>query len=145
MIPVDLEHVYVWLSKGFLDMTISYALIQGSSKGLGRAIVHSLLRETRLDVVATTSGDASEARKSILGGEDGASLDGKRLITIGMDVRRETDIEKARAEVEDRFGQGLRLLVNVSGVVRRVIYFHTFKTAHINSAPRRKVDTQCEL
>ena len=101
-----------------------YALIQGSSKGLGRAIVHSLLRETRLSVVATTSGDVSGARESILSGEDGLSLDG-RLIVVRMDVRKEVEVERARETVEDRLGQGLRLLVNVSGVVRSLACFES--------------------
>lgn len=39
------------------------------------------------------------------------------MTTLDMDVCDEHAIEKAAHSVKDRFGQELRLLINVSGVV----------------------------
>ncbi|KAG8884849.1 hypothetical protein FRB97_003055 [Tulasnella sp. 331] len=94
---------------------MSYAVVQGCSKGLGRALAQLLLKETKLHVVGTTASGASNAKESILSGQDSSIED--RLTTLDMDVCDERAIEKVAHSVKDRFGQELRLLVNVSGVL----------------------------
>ena len=44
-----------------------------------------------------------------------------RLTTLDMDVRDESAIQRIAETVQDKHGQNLRLLVNVSGVVSSVV------------------------
>lgn len=84
--------------------------------GLGLAFSRYLLKNSNLQVVSTSSRDASKAREAILsqGGEGGED----RLTTLDLDVTDEGSIEKAAKTVEERFGKGnLRLLINVAGIV----------------------------
>jgi len=94
---------------------MSYAVVQGCSKGLGRALTQLLLQKTKLHVVGTTASGASHAKESILSGQDSSAE--QKLTTLDMDVCDEHAIEKAAHTVKDKFGQELRLLVNISGVL----------------------------
>jgi len=73
------------------------------------------LATTKLNVVGTTASGAENAKEAIL---DGNSSYKDRLTTLDMDVCDEKAIEKVSHEVKERFGNELRLLVNVSGIVR---------------------------
>ncbi|KAG8966862.1 hypothetical protein FRC03_011183 [Tulasnella sp. 419] len=94
---------------------MSYAIVQGCSKGLGRAVTRALLNNSKLHVIGTTSSGSRQAQSSIL---EGLNSDVKsRLTTIDMDVRDEGAIKHASQEVQERFGNKLRLLLNISGVL----------------------------
>lgn len=90
--------------------------LNGSITGLGRAVSRLLLEKTNLNVIGTTASGADHAKESILSGQNSDAHD--RLTTLDMDVCNEGAIKHAAASVKDKFGQQLRLLVNVSGVVR---------------------------
>lgn len=45
----------------------------------------------------------------------------ERLTTLSLDVTDESSIEKASKGIKEKFGENMRLLVNVSGVVRLLI------------------------
>ncbi|MBW0460854.1 hypothetical protein O181_000569 [Austropuccinia psidii MF-1] len=92
------------------------AVVQGSSKGIGLAITRHLLKNTELQVVAT-SRVPKEARASILQGLGQSRGLAERLHNMEMDVQHEDSIEHAASWVKDTFGKNLRLLVNVSGVL----------------------------
>jgi NAD(P)-dependent dehydrogenase (short-subunit alcohol dehydrogenase family) len=86
--------------------------------GLGLAFSRYLLSNTSLNVVSTSSRDASKAREAILSGKGLNKDAGDRLTTLDLDVTDEGSIEKAAEDVEERFGKGhLRLLINVAGIV----------------------------
>lgn len=89
------------------------------NRGLGLAFSRYLLSNTSLNVISTSSRDASKARSAIL--ED-SNLDKneaeERLTTLDLDVTDEGSIEKAANHVKSKFGSGnLRLLINVAGIV----------------------------
>ncbi|CAE6515544.1 unnamed protein product [Rhizoctonia solani] len=95
---------------------MSVAVIQGCSKGLGRALAQNLLSTTSFHVVGTTASGAARAREAILSGISTGSEN--RLTTFDMDVRDESAIKKASEQVQDKFGtKPLRLLINVSGML----------------------------
>lgn len=117
---------------------MSFAVIQGSSKGtlqthyllpllipylhyqpgIGLALTRHLLQNTSLRVVATTSQkNANAIRDSALSGLD-IKNDENRLTTLPLDVTDEASIGSARDEILEKMGRNMRLLVNVSGVVR---------------------------
>ncbi|CAE7078998.1 unnamed protein product [Rhizoctonia solani] len=94
---------------------MSVAVIQGCSKGLGRALAQNLLSTTKLNVVGTTASGAARAREAILSGASGAE---DRLTILDMDIRDESAIKKASEQVQDKFGdKPLGLLINVSGML----------------------------
>ena len=97
---------------------MSVAVIQGCSKGLGRALVQNLLSTTKLNVVGTTASGATSAREAILSGKSSNSDLEKRLLVLDADVRDENAMRKASEQVQDKFGEKpLRMLVNVSGML----------------------------
>ncbi|CAH7669992.1 rossman fold oxidoreductase [Phakopsora pachyrhizi] len=103
------------------------AVVQGSSQGIGLSITKYLLRNSNLNVVSTTSKDPLKVRRRILeeikedGGQFGSDRAieniGSRLVNHRLDVRDELSIERVSRSIRDRFGQNLRFLVNVSGVL----------------------------
>ncbi|CUA72315.1 short-chain dehydrogenase/reductase SDR [Rhizoctonia solani] len=95
---------------------MSVAVIQGCSKGIGRALAQNLLSTTKFNVVGTTASGATRAREAILSGTlSGAE---NRLTTLDMDIRDESAVKKASEQVQDKFGdKPLRLLINVSGML----------------------------
>jgi len=100
------------------------AVIQGSSRGIGRSFVRHLLARSNLQVVATSSRPPSESKELILSkssNPDEHTFDQRRtdrLHTLKVNALDEDDIEQAAREVEKRFGKGsLKLLINVSGVL----------------------------
>lgn len=97
----------------------SVAVIQGASGGLGKAFVSQLLRTTQLHVVATTRDPSALETAMREHYPDLTEPDRARLHILEMDVREESTIERAAKKVESDWGKGsLRMLVNVSGVVR---------------------------
>ena len=88
-------------------------------RGLGLAFSRYLLKNTSLNIVSTSSRDASKARKAILEDSSIKEEDVKdRLTTLDLDVTDERSIEDAAKAVKERFGEGnLRLLINVAGIV----------------------------
>lgn len=93
-----------------------------TSSGLGLAYVRHLLQHTRLQVVATTSGDPGAAESKILDNLSSSASTNPghrdRLTCVKLDVLDEASVQGAAKEVQDRFGRGsLRLLINVAGVV----------------------------
>ncbi|CAE6425701.1 unnamed protein product [Rhizoctonia solani] len=97
---------------------MSVAVIQGCSKGLGRALAQNLLSTTNLNVVGTTASGATRARDAILSGTSTGSGAENRLTTLDMDIRDESAVKKASEQVQDKFGdKPLRLLINVSGML----------------------------
>lgn len=96
------------------------AIVQGSSQGIGLAITQFLLRHSNLQVVATTSKDPNRTREKILEGfkrAEGYDNISSRLTNLTLDVRNEESISKAAETVSRNFGNSLRFLVNVSGVL----------------------------
>lgn len=90
--------------------------------GIGLAITRHLLQNTSLRIVATTSQKSHDAvRESALSGLDLKNGDG-RLTTLPLDVTDEASIASARDEIKEKMGRNMRLLVNVSGVVRPLPY-----------------------
>ncbi|KAK9896616.1 NAD(P)-binding protein [Cystobasidium minutum MCA 4210] len=117
------------------------AVINGSSRGLGLAFSRYLLSNTSLNVVSTSSRDASKARKAILEDSSIKEEDVKdRLTTLDLDVTDERSIENAAKQVKERFGGGnLRLLINVAGIlhpeksIQKVNYDDLLETFKINT------------
>lgn len=94
---------------------MSIAVVQGSSSGIGLNFARLLLTNTKLNVVAT-SRNPSEARKKIL---DGLDVPKDRLLTLEVDTAKEDSLAAAASETQKTFGkESLRLLLNVSGIVR---------------------------
>ncbi|KAJ1310333.1 hypothetical protein OPQ81_007072 [Rhizoctonia solani] len=97
---------------------MSVAVIQGCSKGIGRALAQSLLSTTNLNVVGTTASGTARAREAILSGTLTGSGAEDRLTTLDMDIRDESAIKKASEQVQSKFGdKPLGLLINVSGML----------------------------
>lgn len=89
-------------------------------RGLGLAFSRYLLSNTSLNVVSTSSRDASKARETILSDDKINNVKNvqDRLTTLDLDVTNEQSIQNAAKQVEEKFGKGkLRLLINVAGVV----------------------------
>ena len=94
---------------------MSTAVIQGAGGSIGSQFARQLLQRTSLNVVAT-SRNPDATRDAIL---SSGGLDKDRLTVLKVDVMEERTIEDAAKEVKHRFGAAsLRLLLNVSGVVR---------------------------
>ncbi len=86
------------------------AVVTGSTKGIGRAIVEALLeRGSRVVVSARNAAEVAAAGKELTGRYPG------RVLAQSCDVRREGDVEAIFAETERRFG-GVDVLVNNAGV-----------------------------
>lgn len=92
------------------------AVIQGSSTGIGLALTRHLLKHTELMVVAT-SRTPQEGRVRVLENLDNSDKLGERLLNVELDVQDENSIFHAAEFVKEKFGQNLRLLVNVSGIL----------------------------
>lgn len=94
---------------------MSIAVVQGAGGSIGREFARQLLQRTSLNVVAT-SRNPDSTKDAIL---SAGGLDKERLTVLKLDVLEEKTIEEAAKEVKHRFGAAsLRLLLNVSGVVR---------------------------
>lgn len=93
----------------------------GPHLGIGLAITRHLLKHTKLNVVGTTSSDSSSARAAVLKGLGSHGDAGGGLTTVSLDVTDESSIEKASKDIMEKFGENMRLLVNVTGMVRLLI------------------------
>lgn len=95
---------------------MSYAFIQSCSSAVGAQLTRQLLQRTSLAVVGS-SRNPEAAREALLAG---GGIDGSRLTVLEVDTLEEGTIEKAARDVKERFGgNGLKVLINASGVVRR--------------------------
>lgn len=97
---------------------MSVAILSGSSSGIGAHLAAKLLRCTALDVVALSSRPRVQTEEAI------RCLTGKvdsRLTVLSVDGFGDADgdLEKARMEVESRWGKGqVRAIICSSGIVR---------------------------
>jgi len=99
---------------------VGFAVIQGSSRGIGLHLARQLLTKSSLDIVALSSRPPSQSKDQILSSDGSPKLDDsqiKRLHTFQMDATDEGQIKEAAKNVRDRFGNQLRMLLNVSGVL----------------------------
>ncbi|QRW00252.1 short chain dehydrogenase [Ceratobasidium sp. AG-Ba] len=119
---------------------MSVAIIQGCSKGLGRALVQNLLATTKLNVIGTTASGAKHARESILSEASTGSDAENRLTTLDMDVRDEDAIRRVSEEIQSKFGEKpLRMLVNVSGMlhaeknIKQISHAEALRSFEINT------------
>ncbi|MDG2303994.1 MAG: SDR family oxidoreductase [Candidatus Binatia bacterium] len=86
------------------------SLIQGASRGIGHALVRTLLAKAEVGTVYATCRDPENA------GALCALSDDPRLVVLPLDVTRESTIEAAAAAV--RAGNGrLDRIVNVAGIL----------------------------
>lgn len=96
---------------------MSVAILSGSSSGIGAHLAAKLLRCTALDVVALSSRPRVQTEEAI------RCLTGKvdsRLTVLSVDGFGDADgdLEKARKEVESRWGKGqVRAIICSSGIV----------------------------
>ncbi len=90
----------------------SAAVVTGGSRGIGRAVAESLLRNGADVVISGRSAGALAEAASELA-ETGVG----RIETVAADVRRPADAERLIAAAVDRFG-GLDVLINNAGVGR---------------------------
>lgn len=109
-----------------------HAKKKNPNRGIGLAFARYILGHTNLNLVATSQ-NPKQARESILEHlrEPHRHME-DRLMTLELDVRREETIEKAAKVVKDRFGRQLRLLINVSGVVRSLDFHEYRETSESN-------------
>lgn len=87
-------------------------LIQGASRGVGLALVSTLLQRPEIDTVIATARrpEASEGLMAL------ASRHGSRLHALPLDVSDPAQIERALQRARDRVDR-LHLLMNVAGVL----------------------------
>ncbi|CAG9940716.1 unnamed protein product [Clonostachys rosea f. rosea IK726] len=76
-------------------MSLPWAFICPSSRGIGHALTRHLLRSTTLPILATTRGDASATRSSLLADLPGDHQLARRLAVVPCDVTDEPSIEAA--------------------------------------------------
>jgi NAD(P)-dependent dehydrogenase (short-subunit alcohol dehydrogenase family) len=88
------------------------AMVQGASRGIGLALVETLLEDASIDRVVATSRDPSRSKAL-------ASLarqHGERLVCESLDVTDETSIESAAKRIAEPAPR-LHVLVNCAGVL----------------------------
>lgn len=103
-------------------MVASVAVIQGAGGALGSHFCRHLLQKSGLSVVAT-SRDPSATQRTILEGLEGGDKLKSRLTVLEVDATREDSMKKAAEDVKKEFGEkSLRMLINSSGVVRRLSF-----------------------
>ena len=93
-----------------MDLANRVALVTGGSRGIGRAIAHSLVEAGAHVVITGRSAKHLDAAHAIVSGA-GAG----RLETIRADIRRHDEIDQAVAAAVSRFG-GLDILINNAGI-----------------------------
>lgn len=104
----------------YLRPTLWHVSALSLSTGIGLALTRHLLKNTNLNVINTTSSsNTSSARSAVLKGlESNGKKPDERLTTLTVDVTNEESVESASKEIKEKFGKDMRLLVNVSGMVR---------------------------
>ncbi|KAK4050186.1 hypothetical protein OIO90_005168 [Microbotryomycetes sp. JL221] len=94
---------------------MSVAVVQGAGGSIGTHFVRHLLKQTRLEIVATTRNPQQFIRHL---DDVERQVDKQRLTVLELDVKNEHTIERAAKQVQDKFGRAsLKLLLNVSGVL----------------------------
>ncbi|KAJ3102216.1 hypothetical protein HDU97_000713 [Phlyctochytrium planicorne] len=94
------------------------ALIQGSSRGIGLALVKRLVLDSSATVISTSRNPdrAKQNLQDILKGHESFSNIERRVHFLKMDVTKEGAIEQASQEIKSILGQtSVHLLVNSSG------------------------------
>lgn len=98
-----------------MSLTGQAAFVTGGSRGIGLAIAHALLAEGASVAVSGTTRDGVERAVQELWAAGGAD----RVLGIAANVRHRAEVDRAIAEVSERFGR-LDILVNNAGVGRFV-------------------------
>ncbi|KZT60476.1 NAD(P)-binding protein [Calocera cornea HHB12733] len=93
---------------------MSYAVVQGCSKGLGHSFARLLLARTDMHIICLTHARTSEVQQSLLSSNDGKN---ERLTVLEADVTREEQLREAAERVEQEFGKKMGLLANFAGVL----------------------------
>lgn len=93
---------------------MSFAVIQGCSKGLGHSFARLLLARTDMHIIGLTHAKSSEVKQSLLSHQDGAE---EKLTVLEADVTREEELRKAAEHVEEKWGKTMGLMVNFAGVL----------------------------
>ena len=98
-----------------LISTMSTVLVQGASRGIGQALVRTLLLRTPYDVIATCR-DPETSQSQITSTLDSSLL--RRLFVYKLDVIRESTIVNCSEQVKKNHGEKpLRLLINSAGIL----------------------------
>ncbi|CAG8627650.1 11245_t:CDS:2 [Paraglomus brasilianum] len=94
---------------------MSTVLVQGASRGIGQALVRTLLLRTPYDVIATCR-DPETSQSQITSTLDSSLL--RRLFVYKLDVTRESTIVNCSEQVKKNHGEKpLRLLINSAGIL----------------------------
>ncbi len=101
------------MSDSLFDLTGQVAIVTGTSRGLGQCFARALAR-AGADLVLT-----SRKRESLAAFEIEIKLMGRRAISLELDVRDQSSIQRMAAAAEDAYGK-IDILVNNAGCnVRR--------------------------
>ncbi|KAK7209634.1 hypothetical protein V2G26_016812 [Clonostachys chloroleuca] len=84
-------------------MSLPWAFICPSSRGIGHALTRHLLRSTTIPILATTRGDASATKSSLLADLPGDHQLARRLTVVPCDVTDEPSIEAAARRAAELF------------------------------------------
>ena len=96
------------LTPGLLDLTGRVAIVTGTSRGLGQTFARALAR-AGADLVLTSRDPAS-----LSAFEAEIKAMGRNAVSLALDVRDQTSIERMTSSAEDAFGH-LDILVNNAG------------------------------
>ena len=94
-------------------MTNKVAIVTGGSKGIGKAIAHSLAVNAKMYVVVVYSSNQIEADKTIAE----ITKDGGSISSYKADVADETAMSNIFDEVISKYG-GIDIVVNAAGIMR---------------------------
>ncbi len=98
-----------------LDLKGKKALVTGSTRGIGKAIVHRLAK-AGADVVVT--GTTEEKAKEVA---ESLKSYGVNAIGVKMDLRDDKSIEEAFEKINEEFGD-IDILVNNAGITRDALF-----------------------
>ncbi|CAH0039296.1 unnamed protein product [Clonostachys solani] len=101
-------------------MSLPWAFICPSSRGIGFALTRHLLRSTTIPILATARGDTSATKSSLLADLPGAPDLAQRLTVVPCDVTDEPSIERAArlaAELYPARTHHLHLACAVPGIL----------------------------
>jgi NAD(P)-dependent dehydrogenase (short-subunit alcohol dehydrogenase family) len=96
------------MNDGLFDLSGQVAIVTGTSRGLGQYFARALAK-AGADLVLT-----SRTRESLAPFEAEIRAQGRRAVSLALDVRSQESIEKMAADAEDAYGQ-IHVLVNNAG------------------------------